>query len=326
MAGTLIDKLSILDLRLLLEIDRVKSITQAGAHLNLSPSTASRMLKRIRETLGDECFAITKDDLVCTRYFDRIRPTLHGILDLSKDLSPKPFDPATTSRVFRLTCVMAEVSHVLGGVIPLMLENAPNARLDLCKNDDEFSGLFSRNADFAIVTEIDLPPDVHVMRLYSIDRVILLRRGHPLTRIRHPLELKDLMNYGRVTIRTGRTNAWTGPDQGIFPTERFMEHTRFSTTRLNTAWEAMQNSDLIAVCGWRAAEIAMRGYELTTMPLPVDADVSNPWTVLIWPDFSHHDPGCVWLRGIFSQWAKKEAQRVEELIKLGKGPPRRQTA
>lgn len=326
MGSSAIESLSILDLKLLCEIDRVKSITHAGANLNLSPSKASRMLKHIRAQLGDECFAVTKDELVSTAYFDRVRPVIEQILGLSKNLAPQPFDPRTTKRVFRLTCVMAEVSHVLGGVIPMMMESAPKARLDLCKNDDEFSGLFSRRADFAIVTESDLPPDVHVMRLYTVDRVILLRRNHPLTKIQRPLELKDVLHYGRVTIRSGRSSAWTGPDQGIFPAERFMEHTRFSTTRLNTGWEAMQNSDLIAVCGWRAAEIAMRAYDLTALPLPVDCGASNPWNVLIWPDFSHHDPGCIWLRNIFACWAKKEALRIEALTKLGKGPPTYSTA
>ena len=174
---------------------------------------------------------------------------------------------------------------------------------------------------FALVTEVDLPPDVHTMRLYKTDRVVLLRKNHPLAKLDRPLKMDDLAQYGRVTIRSGRTSAWSGPDQSIFPAERFMEHTRYSTTRLNTAWEAMENCDLIAICGWRAAETAMRGYNLTALALPADCNAPNPWNVLIWPDFIHHDPGCIWLRGIFSEWVKIEAERVKKLAQEGKGPP-----
>lgn len=321
MSATPIDQLSILDLKLLQGIDQYKSISRAGAHLNLSPSKTSRMLKQIREILGDECFVVVKDKLVSSQYYDTIRPTIQKILGLSSDLTTQSFDPATSNRVFHISCVMAELSHILGGVLPMMLERAPNVRLDLQKQEDEFLGIFTRRADFALVTEVDLPPDVHTMRLYKTDRVVLLRKNHPLAKLDRPLKMDDLAQYGRVTIRSGRTSAWSGPDQSIFPAERFMEHTRYSTTRLNTAWEAMENCDLIAICGWRAAETAMRGYNLTALALPADCNAPNPWNVLIWPDFIHHDPGCIWLRGIFSEWAKIEAERVKKLAQEGKGPP-----
>ena len=316
-----LDQLTVLDLKFLLELSELKSITKAGARLNLSPSKASRTMRRLREMLSDELVSVTQTGAVFTNYFERILPVVEEVLEKFGELSRRTFDPAVTTRTFRLTCVMAEAAHILGGVMPLMLKEAPRARLDLCKNEDEFSGILNGYSDFAIVTGIDLPPSVHFLRLYRIDRVILLREDHPLVRLDRPLKTEDLMDFGRVTIRTGRTDAWTGPDQNIFPAERYMEHTRLSTTRLNVGWEAMQNTDLISVCGWRAAEIAMRAYRLRTLPLPEDCKASNPWTVLIWPDFSHHEPGCIWLRGIFSRWAKMEAERTQRLVREGKGPP-----
>jgi DNA-binding transcriptional LysR family regulator len=227
MSATPIDQLSILDLKLLQGIDQYKSISRAGAHLNLSPSKTSRMLKQVREILGDECFVVVKDKLVSSQYYDTIRPTIHKILGLSSDLATQSFDPATSNRVFHISCVMAELSHILGGVLPMMLERAPNVRLDLQKQEDEFLGIFTRRADFALVTEVDLPPDVHTMRLYKTDRVVLLRKNHPLAKLDRPLKMDDLAQYGRVTIRSGRTSAWSGPDQSIFPAERFMEHSIF---------------------------------------------------------------------------------------------------
>ena len=186
MSATPIDQLSILDLKLLQGIDQYKSISRAGAHLNLSPSKTSRMLKQVREILGDECFVVVKDKLVSSQYYDTIRPTIQKILGLSSDLATQSFDPATSNRVFHISCVMAELSHILGGVLPMMLERAPNVRLDLQKQEDEFLGIFTRRADFALVTEVDLPPDVHTMRLYKTDRVVLLRKNHPLAKLDRP--------------------------------------------------------------------------------------------------------------------------------------------
>lgn len=316
-----LESLTLFDLRFLLEVDRMRSLTKAGAALNLSPSKASRTMKRIREALGDPCYATTKGGLIPTEYVEHVLPIVEELLETGKKLEPVQFDPKTCNRTFRLSCVMAEAAHLMGGVLPMMLAEAPNTRLDLTKNEDEFASLFSRQSDFAVVTGVNLPPDVHYMRLYPLDRVILLRNGHPLTQLNRDVLTEDVTNFGRVTIVTGRSSTWTGPDQDIFPFERYMAHTRLSTSRLNVGWEAVQNTDLICVCGWRAAEIAMRAYDLTAMALPADCKVTNPWNMLIWPDFTHQDPACRWLRSVFSRWVEKEKARMALLRSQGKGPP-----
>lgn len=314
--------LSLRDLRFLLEVEQAGSITRGGASLGLSPSSSSRTMSRIREILRDECFVPGQGGLLATDRFDRIRPVIEQMLRCSQELTASSFDPARTTRTFRISTVMAEVEHVLGGVVPAVLRAAPHARIDVCKNENEFEALFTRRADFSIVTGVELPADVHYMNLYRLDRVILLRRGHPLTRIGRALTPEDLMRCGRVSIRTGRLNSWTGPDQSLFPSERYMQNTRLSTTRLNVAWEAMRHTDLICICGWRAAEIAMTRGGLTAIALPREMNATNPWNMLIWADFMHHDPACKWLRGIFSDWSKQEKARVESLAAQGKGPPR----
>ncbi len=160
------------------------------------------------------------------------------------------------------------------------------------------------------------------MKLYPLDRVLLVRKGHPLTQLKGPLLTRYLQVYDRVSIRTGRSASWVGPEQGLFQYERFMEHTRFSTSRFYSAWGAIEKTNLISVCGWRAAELAMKAYKLTALPLPIDFEETEKWNVLIWSDSKHRDPAHKWMRGLFKEWAIEDAERMKKLKEKDLGVPK----
>ena len=168
---------------------------------------------------------------------------------------------------------------------------------------------------------MELPPNVHFLNLYPTDRVVLVRKGHPLTRLQRPLRNEDLQKFDRISGKIDRMTGWTGPDQGLFPNERYRGHTKLLTTRLNVGWEALEQTDLISILGWRAAEIAMRANNLTVLALPPEHRSFNPMCQLIWTDYTHNNPACVWLRGLFADWRDREAKRIAQLVKKQKGPP-----
>lgn len=302
------------ELRFLLAVERTGNLSKAGEVMNLSPSTSSRTLQSIQSKLGEKCFVYTSKELVGTEYFSKIKPTIEQLLLLSEDLLPSGFSPRTCRRCFRISCMMAEVSHIMGGIIPRFLKEAPLARIHLEHNDNEFEKVMSGAVDFAIVTRVALPPEIHYLDLYPIDRVVLFRKGHPLSKLGRPLRSYDLQLFDRVSISTGRHNHWTSPDQNVFPFEKFRERTRFSTTRFNTAWEAIEKTDLIAICGYRAAEIGVRANKLDFLPLTDEIVQPNIWNSLIWGERVHNDDGCIWLRRIFSEWGREETERVKRKL------------
>lgn len=314
--------LSFENIEFLLQAYRLGSLTKAGTVLGYSPSAASRELKHIRAILGDDCFVFKQGKLVPTRYFNTVKPVLELLLNDLEKLSNRPFVPAECERTFRLTCMMAEAAHIVGGILPMMLSEAPRVRLHMSKHSNEFTGVLEGQCDFGIVTEVNIPGDVHTLKLYPIDRVVLMRKDHPLAKLERHLEERDLFGWDRVTIQTGRSTSWTGPDQNIFLYEKFLEHSRFTTSRFNLAWEAMEKTDLISICGFRAAEIACRQNNLTWRELPAEDTMDNIWNILIWSDITHRDPACVWLRRLFSRWAKEEEARVSKLIEQGLAPRR----
>ncbi len=309
-----LEQLTLGDLQFLMALERAGGITKAGEAMNLSPSTASRTLKRIREILGDSCFLNVKDGLVATEYFSKIKPVIQDILERMQGLNPEGFSPEKCRRCFRISCMMAEVSRIIGGIVPTFLQQAPFASIHLAHHDNEFEQVLSGNVDFAIVTRVGLPPDIHYLDLYPIERVVLFRKGHPLSQLDRPLKTYDLQMYDRASISTGRHNHWAGPDQSIFPFEKFRERTRLTTTRFNVVWEALEKTDLISICGYRAAEIAVKANDLDFLPLPSEIAEPNIWNSLIWGERAHQDEGCIWLRKIFAEWGKADTKRVQKLV------------
>ncbi len=309
------------ELEFLAYVNQTGVLLKAGSRLGLSPSSSSRMLAKIQKKLGDACFVSLNGKYEPTEKFREIQPIVNQLLESAQGLNRQVFDPSSCSKTFRISSVMTEIAHVIGGVLPKMLKVAPKASIDLQKRENEFAAGFDGIVDFAVVTAVNLPPDAHCLNLYPLDRIVLLRKDHPLVKLRRPLRISDLQLYDRATIRSGRSNSWTGPEQDVFPYERFMSHTRFSTSRFYAAWEALEKTDLLAVCGWRAAEIAMRAYDLIAIPLPLDFKKENIWNTLIWSQATHYEDSNIWLRGIFSEWAKEEKGRIDDLIACHKGPP-----
>ena len=83
-----------------------------------------------------------------------------------------------------------------------------------------------------------------------------------------------------------------------------------------------EKTNLISVCGWRAAELAMKAYKLTALPMPIDFEETEKWNVLIWSGSKHRDPAHKWMRGLFKEWAIEDAERMKKLKEKDLGVPK----
>ena len=86
-----------------------------------------------------------------TNYYLQIKPQIHQILEASEAIMDTQFDPSQSTRTFVLSSVMTEISVVISGVLPKMIERAPKVRLDLSKHDNEIAAVSEGKADFAVI-------------------------------------------------------------------------------------------------------------------------------------------------------------------------------
>ncbi|MBM7456354.1 DNA-binding transcriptional LysR family regulator [Oceanisphaera litoralis] len=136
-----------LDLNLLRVFDvlmQSRSVTRAAEQLNLSQSTVSHALARLRQTLDDPLFVMTRKEMRPTHRAQALAaPVRQALLLLEQGVRQSAgFDPASSHRTFRLA-VPSSIEH---GVVPQLVEllhqRAPGCRLvitELAHSDYEDS-------------------------------------------------------------------------------------------------------------------------------------------------------------------------------------------
>ncbi|MEM6993710.1 MAG: alpha/beta family hydrolase [Myxococcota bacterium] len=129
------EHLSQVDLNLLAVLDvllREQSVTRTARQLHRTPSAVSHALNRLRELLGDELLVRDGRRMVPTVRGERLAGILPRALEqLAHALvEPEPFDPATSSRTFRLAA-----PDFMAPLVPPLLQEvgrvAPAVRIEL---------------------------------------------------------------------------------------------------------------------------------------------------------------------------------------------------
>lgn len=129
-------KLARLDLNLLLPFVLLHEERHAGrvaARLNLSPSAVSHALRRLRLTFDDPLFLPTPRGMTPTARADALAPLARDLVAQAQALaaSAAPFDPATSTRRFRLGAPDAAVATMVPGLVERLSREAPGIDLSL---------------------------------------------------------------------------------------------------------------------------------------------------------------------------------------------------
>lgn len=123
-----------LDLNLLLAFDalyREGSVTRAALTLGLTQSAMSHTLSRLRDFFQDQLFVRSGGIMKPTPKGEHLAYAVRSImLSIERDLlSQRPFDPATTERVFNLCMTDLGELTLLPTLVSRLTKQAPNCRL-----------------------------------------------------------------------------------------------------------------------------------------------------------------------------------------------------
>lgn len=118
-------------LRVLVALDRTRSVTAAGRLLSLSQPATSNALARLRAFFGDPLFVRGAAGLQPTPLALRLAAAAAQHLDsLQRELmAPPAFDPATSTRTWRLSLSDLGEMVFLPAIAAAVLREAPHTRL-----------------------------------------------------------------------------------------------------------------------------------------------------------------------------------------------------
>lgn len=286
-------RLSNVDMNLLLPLQallRERSVTKAAAQIGMSQPAMSSALKRLRRVLGDPLLVRAHGSYHLTpRARQLVRPLDDALRVIDEDVLPSvPFDPANSTRVFRIAASSSTAFAALRPVITSAAQSYPNISFAIVAPtrwpDRMFQG---EDLDLILLPEV-LPSEQPRERLYEEEWVMVVSADHPevgdavtmaqLYALPHVVfEDAGLRTHGVLTLTSGDRSI-----RNVVVADDFM-----------MIFHLVPSTPLIAVVqGTVARELATRnGLRIVESPIPLPTFGID----MVWNPVRTRDQACQWL-------------------------------
>jgi DNA-binding transcriptional LysR family regulator len=272
---------------------RERSVSRAAARLFLSQPAVSASLGRLRDVFDDPLFTRTGHGVTPTPRAVALAPQVEKVLgDVAALLeSDQPFNPATSSRIFRI----AGSDHASSGILPalgqLLTEAGSGIRV-VWEPPGTWSipeRLQRGDLDLAVIARINMPRDMETMVLYEDHYVYALRAGHP--RAGESVTLDMFCEIPQIFLGYGSSTLDDTIDDILARAGRH-RLAQFAVTSFGQIVHQLQHSDHAAVLGRRVAEA--HAEKLRILPLPFELPTYQ--ALMCWDARAAADLGIQWLK------------------------------
>lgn len=286
-----------LDLNLLAALDALLeegSVAGAADRLHVTSPAMSRSLGRIRRTTGDQILVRTGRTMTPTPYAIAVREQVHDLLQQVRGvLAPsRELDLATLDRTFTLRWHDALVS--LGGpaLLAAVRAQAPGVRLRfIAESSVDTPELRRGEVDLASDADRPTAPEIHADRVAETQQVVVVRQGHPLTRVRSVTAARyAAADHVNVSRRGRLGNVLDEALARLDLTRRVV----VTAPTESAAYEFVRGSDLVVTAPEATARSAAADLGMVLLPLPLDLPPAPVY--LSWHQRYDTDPAHIWLR------------------------------
>ncbi len=173
-----------LDLNLLVTFEALMdegSVAKAAERLNKTPSAVSHALARLREQVGDPLMVKVGGKMQPSPFaeslIEDVRPILRSIQRVVTP--PKPFDPATSTRTFRIA--VPAITALIAEVFARINEAAPGVALEWVNLGPHlYDAVANEEIDLALLgADKPLPEGLMEQVMPTLQRYTYMRAGHP---------------------------------------------------------------------------------------------------------------------------------------------------
>lgn len=287
------NKLDLFDCLLLKEIREAGSLTGAVEQVGLSQPAISIRLGHMRKHFGDPLFVRTSEGMLPTPFLENLMPDIERAINL---LHPRggiyqPFDPATSTRRFRVALSHVGQMVVLPELLFLLKHAAPNVQMDSVDLDGMTSNLLeSGKLDLAVGYTVDLNNGFYQQRLFTENYACIASEDHSLPgNMLTREQFFEARHLALVAPATGHSLL----DKAL--EERGVErNVAVRVSSLLGIEQIISSTELLAIVPARLARTLALNGKIKTMSLPFP-----PLAYEIrqyWHERYHHDAGNNWLR------------------------------
>ena len=278
-------------LKIFVTIMNERSITGAGHRLGLTQSATSNALNRLRLHCRDPLFVRTSTGMEPTPFaVELYEPVSQALGTIRQTFEHRTsFDPATSSRTFRIIQNNFGELQLLPGLMERLQSVAPNVKIvSLAIAREQYrEALEDNTADLGIGR---LPSGQFVQRqLYEDSLVCMMRRGHPVS---GALTLERFLNTPQLAFaETFQSELLVRRALLKKASDRTIVMKVSSTAAIP---DVIARTNLIAAvpARWFARLQNPQDYEILPLPFETERILNHAF----WHERNHHDPGHKWLR------------------------------
>lgn len=268
-------------------------VTRAAKKLGITPAAASNALKRLRVDFGDPLLVRAGRLLARTPRGEELRGAAKDVMVAAERLfeEGRPFDPKTASWEILLTTSDRVADLLLPSLDQLLRKRAPFATLSVRTMTTDIGAFLRERGGVAIVPGTFKERDLRSEPLLEEDFVCVLRRGHPLGRVR--LTTKRLAALEHVLVAPIGASSRGFVDKLLAQEGLSRRITRVVMT-FSAVPPLLSHSDRVAILPRTFAAAHARAFGLELRPVPLAMPVIE--LSLAWHVGSEHDPKHAWTR------------------------------
>nr|WP_280923403.1 LysR family transcriptional regulator [Rhizobium halophytocola] len=287
---------------------RDENVTHAAQRLNITQSALSGRLTRLRQVFNDPLFvpASTGRGMTATPHALALKPELERLLEsLTRFVqSAQVFDPATSTRTFRIAATDNPAAILAPDLMPLIHAQAPRARIALTLPDKARIGetLAQGDVDLFIGAAEDATPDLIGRTLFKEEFVTAQRIGHP--RGTGPLTAEEFARLDHLLISTSG-GGFSGVIDDAMGEIGLARRVSVSIQSYALAPLVIASTDCLCTLPRRFLERFTDTLEIYPTPVPLGLFAVK----LFWHPKMSGDPAHAWLRGMVMEAARDSRQR-----------------
>ena len=281
-------------------------MTRAAEELGISQPAMSNSLRRLRDLFGDPILVRTSDGMTPTDRALELQPLVRNVLSAAEQvILPKTeFDPAASSRIFRIMASDYTESTLLPVLLRQLRKEAPGIRLDIMTPSDvSFHDVERGKVDLVINRFDSLPQSFHQVHLWDDSFSCVLSAENPVIKhwnldsyltSKHVWVSKTGMGVGvGMTPNDVQRLGWV--DEALAKLDAKRDITLF-TRHYQAALLLGEQDDLIVTIPTMTAMGMAKNPKVVILDPPFE--IPRMRLKMVWSPLLQHDPGHKWLRQI----------------------------
>jgi DNA-binding transcriptional LysR family regulator len=289
------------DLNLLVALDALltdKSVTRAGARMNLSQSAMSGTLARLRDVFHDELLIPVGRGMVLTPLAQELVEPLRDLLQqVRSTLATRPrFNAATSDRHFSISVSDYVASVLIVDLLRVVTAVAPSITFELRSVGARAGEDLDRvTVDFVIAPEGYVSPAHSREVLFEDTHTCIAWADNP--QVGSTVTIDQYLSLGHVVVRVSEDGV--NYDERILRTMNCHRRVEVVTPSFDLAPHLVVGTERIATVATRLALKYAGLLPIKLLPLPIEMPPMAE--MLQWHRAHDHDPAHIWLRAQMRQ-------------------------